>query len=184
PAFSSGAAPAWVIRPLRAGCFAGALTGSLAGSVVVVGSVASTAGWAPSGAGGSSDFAVAGATSARGRSFGRGMPANGTVTTEAALTGPVGLTLSVFTRTRRIGSLDPGEAAAAGAAGGGFSCAAVLLALARPKRSPSFPGCGCASATGGAVRWTIRVGSTLDAGASAISGAVRLVEAEAKCSLI
>jgi hypothetical protein len=100
-------------------------------------------------------------------------------------------TLNVFTVTGWIGSLDPGAARGAAADGdaGRSRCTGTLLALARSKRCASgfsdFSGFVGVSAA--AVRWTATGSglavSILGVAASAIVGAVRLMEAEAMCSL-
>src|SRR5262245_22903480 len=159
--------------------------GSTAGTPAVrTVSVPSTPGAAPGGAGGTaagaggvagvgggSAIAAAGAESARAGSAARGRPAKGNGAADAVWT-PLGLTLRVFTSTGRIGSVEPGTAAAA-VAGSSSSAAA---ALARLKRWASF----CAPAAD-AVRWA-DLGSAFGA-ASAISGAVRLVEALVRWAL-
>src|SRR5262245_8840331 len=160
-----------MIQPLRTGC----LTGTAAGGVgSVADALAVRAGAAAAGRGSTFGAGAAGCSLARGR------PANGMVAADAVCVVP-DFTLRVLTITGRIGSLEPGVAGVAAAVAGGSSFTGAVPVLARLKRWVSLPDWDAGSAAGGVVRCTVRAGSAF-AGASAIIGAVRLVEAWAKCS--
>src|SRR5262245_35968418 len=194
-------------RGLAAG--AGASVGSINGAAAVAtlaGSVPSPPGRAPGGGGGRASAAAA-CAGARACSLGRGSPANGIGAAAADWIVLLAFTLKVFTVTGWIGSLDPGVArgSAAGCDAGRSRCTGTLLALARSKRGASLsPLSDFVGASAAAVRATATgsilgstLGSTLGsilgsilgasvlavsilgAAASAIVGAVRLMEAEA-----
>src|SRR6266705_1214521 len=182
----------------------GASVGSVnvAAAATLAGSVPSTPGRAPGGGGGRASLAVAGAAG-RACSLGRGRPANGIGAADADWSVLFDFTLKVFTATGWIGSLDPGAARGGAADGdaGRSRCTGTLLALARSKRGASlsplsgfsdFAGPSAvavrATATGSVLGASvlgasILAVSTLGVAASAIIDAVRLVEAEAMCSL-
>src|SRR5436309_8321545 len=175
---------------------AGASVGSVNGAAVatLAGSVPSTPGRAPGGGGGRASAAGAG-VAGRACSLGRGRPANGIGAAAADWIVLLAFRLNVFTVTGWIGSVDPGVARGAAADVAGRSrCTGTLLALARSKRGASLstlsdfvgPSAVVARATatgstlGGSILGaSVLAVSTLGAAASAIVGAVRLVDAEA-----
>src|SRR5205085_3595872 len=152
-----------MIQPVRT-CGFGSGVGTAAGAASATGAAATRAGAAASrlgrGAGsGSGSTALAGAGAAAGGSF-RGSIASGNAgsggncsgTAEAVCTPPPGLTISVFTGTGRIGSVEPAAGRGAWtAAVAGSERTSVVLALASAKLDPALGAAGFGSAIFGSA---------------------------------